>query len=261
MNRRCLILDARRVQEIVRDGPALRVRAIGRSRQWFPLRRLSRVLCIGYPTQGLEALGATAHDGVPVTFLQPGGEVIAQLVFPGALPQPLVHWLDAIATEPDLARAYSVWLENLCRHTYGLVGAVACDSALAARKAEAGLAELLRRQKRGRLPAHARSWFSSLLATAIQARLMEKGMAANSHTLVKVQQDMLHPGLMLGLSWLYLGLPLVDSPREAALARYYQRQLEADLDAWIQRCLYSLERQLELAGMLQDSIRPQRKHG
>ncbi len=260
MARRCLVMDSRSLQDIQRDGPALRLQVKGRSRQWFPLRRLSRVLCIGYPALGLGALGETAHDGVPVTFLQPGGEVLAQLVYPGALPAPLNHWLDAAATEPDIAAAYALWADNLGRHTYGLAGAVACDRQHAAARAEALLAELLRKQKRGRLPAHARSWFSSLLMTGIQAELMARGMPANSRVLQTIVNDMLHPGLMLVLSWLYLNLPVGENPRETELVRYYQRHLESDVEAWIQRGVYSLEQQLESAGMIQDAVQKSRQH-
>lgn len=255
MDRRCLMIEARTLQELDRDGPALRVKAQGRSRQWFPLRRLSRVLCVELPGMGLDALAQTARDGIPVTFFAPGGSVIAQLTHPGALPAPLTHWLEASVCEPELKAAYQDWLDNQRRHAYGLLGCMGCDAEHAADKAEAQLARLARQQRRGRMPAEARQWLEQLLMTQIQAQGMRLGLSPSSTRLMQLCQDLLHPGLMMALTAFLLRLPIERVLKGQEIARYYERALAEELEVWIERALYVLSTQLERRALTQDAPR------
>jgi hypothetical protein len=89
MDRRTLLLESSRLQDLKIDGPAILVRAYGKSRQWFPMRRISSLICIELPSRGLEVLTQVAGHGIPVNFFSTRGKLLAQLVHPGHLPGPL----------------------------------------------------------------------------------------------------------------------------------------------------------------------------
>ncbi|RAU17619.1 hypothetical protein DN062_11460 [Nitrincola tibetensis] len=255
MNKRCLMIESDKVVELERDGPALRIRATHRSRQWFPLRRISRIICIGLPSLGLKGLSQTAQEGIPVNFMTDGGELIAQLVHPGALPIPFTHWIEAIDTEPDLLGVYNQWLENQLIRTYAMLGCMACSPEQAALKAETQLAKIFKKQKRGRLPSQARIWFKSLQFAQIQTSLTRLGLSASNRHLTRICNDLAHPALMLSLTSLFLRLPPEATLEGVDIPLFYEKCLSADIDLWITKALYTLSEQLEVSGMLQNSPR------
>lgn len=253
MDRRCLLIESHKLALLKRDGPALRLRAHGSSLQWFPLRRLDRVLMIGLPDIGFDALVHTAKEGVPVTFLSAQGSVLAQLSHPAALPNPLRHWLEALQNEPALAQSYQHWLDNQLRIAYGMLGFFGSCLKDARQEVEKALAKLARKQKRGRMPGEARVWFATLLTTQIQSRARRLGMSSTSLQLQRLVDDLLPAGVALAMSGLLQTLPLNLTLSGAALARFYERHLADDLDDWINRAIYTLASQLEYTAMLHRS--------
>ena len=253
MSRRSLLIDSATLDELKLDGPALRLRSRGRSRQWFPLRRISRVLCVETPHLGIEALLHTANSGIPVSIFTRGGRLIAQLVHPGALPGPLLHWLDALPGDPDLQCAYDQWLDNQLRHTYALMGCVARTPQVAARRAEEQLVRLAKKTNCSQLLEEARDWIEGLLLTRIQGQCISLGLPANSSHLAGLFEHLREAGATLCLTWLVVHVRdngPVDSRR---LAACFESKLGPHVEHWIARALYTLAQQLEWQALAQDT--------
>ncbi|MBS97682.1 MAG: hypothetical protein CMI01_03270 [Oceanospirillaceae bacterium] len=255
MDRRCLMIESNKLVELNRDGPALRLKAQGRSTQWFPLRRLSRVICVEIPDVGMRALAATAAEGIPVTFLRPNGRIEAQLIHPGALPEPFTHWLSAIESEQDVRRAYHGWLDNFLRHSYAMLGCVACTAEKAKDKADLQVRRIARKQGRGRLLPVLRTWLTSLLIAQIQSRATQLGLAANSHRTLMLCDHLMAAGLLLAMTRLLLTLPDETKPEGLTIARLYEREVAPDISDWLARGFYTLSEQLERAAMSQSAPR------
>lgn len=250
MDRRCLLIESRQLVQLRRDGPALRIQAKGRSLQWFPLRRISRVLLVDLPDTGWEALVQTAEEGIPVTFLSARGRIQAQLSHPAALPNPLRHWLEAMHNDPALAESYHHWLDNQLRSTYGMLGFSGPEPRRTREEVEKTLSRLARQQKRGRLPQEARQWFASLLTTQLQARARLLGVSYSSIHLQRLVDDLLPAGLNLAMAALLQTLPEEHSLNGPAIAHFYEHHLAKELDDWAHRVMYTLASQLEYAAML-----------
>lgn len=255
MSRRTLLIDSASLDELKLDGPALCLRSKGRSRQWFPLRRLSRILCVEMPSQGMDALLHTANRGVPVSIFTRRGKLIAQLIHPGALPGPLLHWLDALPGDPELQGAYDQWLENQLRHTYGLLGCIARTPQVAARRAEEQLTRLVRKNRCSSLVEAARHWVEGLLVTRVQSQCMMLGLPANSSHLSMLYDHLREAGVTLSLTALVLHAREHGPIDTSRLAVTVEARLGAYLEHWVARALYTLAQQLEWHAMAQDTPR------
>ncbi len=250
MDRRSLLIDSAQLVELTLDGPALRVRAEGKSRQWFPLRRLSLVSCIELPATGMDALATTAREGIPVTFYGRGGKLLAQLIHPGNLPGSFSHWVEAMAHDEELQRVYDIWLENQLRHSCGLMGCMVRDSSLALVRAEAQLRSLAKVRRCEGLLSGARDWVEGLLTGLLQGQAMGMGLSANSSQLAKITADLMPVGKLLGLTWL-----VADKRRElpgpAELPYFCGKHLAPPMEQWVARLLGTLANQLENCAMAQ----------
>lgn len=259
MTRRSLLIDSPRLLELKMDGPALCLRAEGKSRQWFPLRRLSMVICVDVPTIGMEALAATASRGIPVSLFSPGGRMIAQLVHPAALPNPLSHWLEVIPCDEPLATAYGDWLDNQLRHTYALIGCLGRDSAQGAERAEAQLRRLAREAKCLGLVTVAREWMDGLTTALLQAEGMRLGLSASSTQLAGILADLRQAGITLTLTWLVVAARHLGVDEVKNIPAFFEKHLANDIGNWAKRALFTLANQLERKAMGQDLPLPGRR--
>lgn len=108
-----LYLDGARQTEVMLDGPALRVRTLGRADGLYPLARVSRVVVFGYAEWRTNALLACADRGIPVTFVGSGGQPRAWLVPVSPRPMPLGDRLRELLDRSDWQSLYQDWR----RHT------------------------------------------------------------------------------------------------------------------------------------------------
>ena len=253
MNRRCLMIDSANLCELKMNGPALRIRAENKSRQWFPLRRISMVICLDMPAIGMNALATTAQEGIPVNFFNRKGTLMAQLVHPGRIPNPLSHWLEGIDNDTGLSAAYDLWLENQLRHTYGLIGCITCNSRYSAMAAETQLKKLARAANCAGIIKQAREWFKGLLTAQIQMHGCRLGISASSTQLVRIIQDLQEAGLMFCLTYMAATLRNQRAALGHGIARFYESELSENVDQWVIRALYTLSGQLERTAMNHDA--------
>lgn len=108
----CLVLDARKLERLRMDGPALRVTLCEQSSLLFPLRRLDRIHIIGNLNEGLEALLYCAERQIPIAFFSAAGKLRCQLYFPVVEHTQLSHWLEHIEFDPQASEQYAEWLHN-----------------------------------------------------------------------------------------------------------------------------------------------------
>jgi hypothetical protein len=253
-DRRCLFVESEVLVAVRLDGPALRIRARRQSWQWFPLRRLSRVMCVGVPGESFAVWAAVAQHGIPVIFVRPSGQVLAQLSFPGALPTPMLHWLSAAFSDVELKSAYGVWHENFCRHSYAMLGAVSCDRVHSASKAESVLAGLLRRQKRGRLAVAVKQWVDTLLRSQMLDEAARLGLPSTGLALQRLLEDLHHPGLMLAQVTFFQSLAAGAELSGSGFGQHYQQYVEPQVQAWLERGFFTLRESLERAALYQAQV-------
>jgi hypothetical protein len=108
-----LYLDGARQTEVWLDGPALRVRTLGRADGLYPLGRVSRVVVFGGAEWRTDALLACADRGIPVTFADAGGRPRAWLVPVSPRPMPLAERIRELRGRADWVCRYQDWR----RHT------------------------------------------------------------------------------------------------------------------------------------------------
>ncbi|GIX29864.1 MAG: hypothetical protein KatS3mg124_0336 [Porticoccaceae bacterium] len=249
MERRCLIIDSSRLEMLSVDGPALAIRAISRSRQLFPFRKLSALNFIGFPKVGLSALVETAEHGIPVSFFDRKGRLRGQILHPCYQPGPLRNWLEATPADRALMEAYHEWLENIERHTYARVGCVAADRKLSAQKAQIQLKTLARKRGCANLLEVAPSWLEGILTGLIQSLVAELGLPPTSHRAATLVEDLKPCGVVLGLTRLIDNALRWGIPSGREVPAYCARRLAPELEEWASRAIYTLAAQLERVAM------------
>lgn len=106
---RPLYLD-RPEAEVALDGTALRVTLPASADRWFPLQRLSRVVCRRGVSWRTEALLACAEYGIGVTFADDAGEVIGAWISPLRAPASLTALLLDFTARPAWHIPWDNWL-------------------------------------------------------------------------------------------------------------------------------------------------------
>ncbi len=91
------------------DGPALRVNAPQRAASLYPLQRISRVISSGPVEWTTPALLACAQRGITITFLSPGGTILAYLFGETYLRTGLDGRLRDLLDRPDWQERYRDW--------------------------------------------------------------------------------------------------------------------------------------------------------
>ena len=251
-SRRTLLIELDKVARLRRDGPALRLALHGRSEQWFPLRRLSRLLCTGDPAPHFPTLLWCAGAGIPVSLLAANGKLIAQLLHPGGLPSPLHHWLQAKDDDPDLQQAWQDWQDYLLAHWCAELG-IRAATALLRRKRLASLAgQLAHRLGMGKALRQHQAALQSLTRAAIEDVLLNRHLSLCSQSVIQLA-DVLEQSLIL-----FSRLRLLDYWHERGSASHTPpANLLRAWQGWgmeirIERALRLLEQHLEQTALFLD---------
>ncbi len=112
-----LYLDGRQPLRILRDGPALRVRASASADRLFPLYRLRRVVVSGRVEWCTDALLACADANIPISFLASEGRLRARLLAPAARSLVIAFddALEMMLDTSDGRQGYLDWVSG-CAH-------------------------------------------------------------------------------------------------------------------------------------------------
>lgn len=97
------------------EEPALKVNVPNKSRQLFPLPRVSRVIVTGAAVWTTQALMACADAGVPVVFLRESGEVRGQWLGNSRYRRDLVQLFSDALQRTDTADRYQDWFAGMQR--------------------------------------------------------------------------------------------------------------------------------------------------
>jgi len=119
---RSLVIDARNLDRLGLDGPALKVVMRGKSPILFPLRRLCRVHLIGMPNQGMEALMHCAEQNIPVAFFRLNGQIRCTLQKPQLERAQLDHWFEHVEFDPEVQQLYNDWRQHQALHALAQLG-------------------------------------------------------------------------------------------------------------------------------------------
>src|SRR5690606_9576493 len=124
-----LVIDARKVDKICLDGPALKVVMISRSPVLFPLRRLLRIHVIGTLGTGVDALLHCAERQIPVAFFHPNGRLRCRLLSPAQDCGLVEHWFEHVEFDSAIRQVYEEWLLHQELHLLSKLGfnAGACE--------------------------------------------------------------------------------------------------------------------------------------
>jgi hypothetical protein len=120
--RRVLVLEARKVNRLWREGGSLVVGAQSRSPLRFPFRRLEAIYVVGNLGRGLDALVGAASEGIPVYFFGGRGAIKATLMNPARNDGPLrqqLEWLRMLGNGDCMLQQ---WLDDNWRHELSQLG-------------------------------------------------------------------------------------------------------------------------------------------
>lgn len=118
----CLVVDARKVERLSLDGPALKVRIKTQSARLFPLRRLSRIHVLGELEAGLDALIHCAEHQIPVAFFTVRGKLRCQMYFPVLENTIIAHWLEHVEFDQAARDEYCEWRSHQCLNLLAQIG-------------------------------------------------------------------------------------------------------------------------------------------
>jgi hypothetical protein len=96
------------------DEPALVVKVPDKSRQLFPLRRISRVIVSGHVLWSMPALFACADEGISVIFIDTLGNIRGRWIGQIRSEAPL-QWLFRSLSQPDIQHFYDDWYQGMQR--------------------------------------------------------------------------------------------------------------------------------------------------
>lgn len=243
--KRSLVLDTTHLMRLRIDGPALSIQLHEKSRQWFPVRRLSRILCIGLPPHGYDALMECAAAGVPVTFLSKRGRVLGQLSHPAALPSALTHWLDGVDYEADLALAWDHWLDSIHRHWYAMIGCTQGSLAERASEAQTVLHKFARKEQCMPLLQFSRRWLEGFLTAQISDHCARMGLPLSSQWNERIRVALQPPLASIVQAALLQSWPRARAVDTVNLGRFFHSRMGQQIESRIEQALRTLAAALE----------------
>lgn len=111
-----LYLEGGTRPHVLRDGPALRVRARNSADRLYPLRRLANIVVKGQVEWDTDALLACAEAAIPVSFVRRDGSLRARLSSPaGRSLADLGKLVETWFSHPDAGAMYRLWVNTQCR--------------------------------------------------------------------------------------------------------------------------------------------------
>lgn len=241
----CLVIDARTLDSLTVDGPALKVRMRSQSPRLFPFRRLSRVHVVGSIRDGLDSLLHCAENQIPVAFFTVSGRLRCQLYFPVYENSILSHWLEHVDFDVEAKQIYDDWLIHQTLHVISMMGYTE-----GARESRYQLiAERLRslcNRYLGRKEFHgAMDWLNGMLSVHISQLIVAYGLANQSRGKRRLMDD-LSPVCELLLIYFLATYASKQRVRVAAqsMSNFYQKHSQ-EIEYTIRRMLTQLATRLE----------------
>ncbi len=110
-----LYLDGRSKISVSLDAPALAVEQLNKTRQLFPLSRISRIVVSGKVDWTMAALMACADDGISIVFLNRQGQPRCCFVGRSASRQSVAAQFLQLIQRPDALLQYQNWQRGMSR--------------------------------------------------------------------------------------------------------------------------------------------------
>jgi hypothetical protein len=241
----CLVIDARKLESLSVDGPALKVTMRSQSARLFPFRRLSRVHVVGAIKEGIDTLLQCAERQIPVAFFTVAGKLRCQLYFPVYESSIISHWLEHVDFDVEAKQVYEDWL---CHQTLNVISMTGFNEGARESRLQL-LNEKLRRICKQRLGKDdfeaAMDWLSGILSAHLSQLIVEYGLANQSRGKRRLMED-LSP---ICETWLMFSLGSQVCKRRMrisaqSMSDLYQAQSE-DIEFIIRRMLTQLATRLE----------------
>lgn len=244
----CLVVDARKVERLSLDGPALKVRVKAQSPRLFPLRRLSRIHVLGELDAGLDALIHCAEHQIPVAFFTVKGKLRCQLYFPVLENTIIAHWLEYVEFDQAAKDEYSEWRMHQCLHLLAQMGCRNNPREDRLQLMEESLNHICKKslgEKEYRL---ACEWLNGMLTVHMSQVIVNHGLANQSRGKRCLMDDL----LPLFELWLKFRMAEHLKRRKLAINASTMSHFYQDQSAWID---YTLRRMLtQLATRLEAII-------
>jgi hypothetical protein len=242
----CLVVDARRLDTITVDGPAVKIRMKQQASQNFPLRRLGRIHVIGTANIDLEVFLHCAEHQVPVAFFTARGKLRCQLYFPVFINTLLSHWFEHVEFDIEIKQLYQNWLEYQTRHNLARLSAGQGCQPHEQKKLELLIQQYGRKAYGRERWDAAMEWLSGMLVAHISQIIVEYGLSNQSRGKRKLLED-ISPLLMLWLGGQLLMASANQRQRPVngiTMSAFYQQQ-SASIDTITRQMLIQLITRLE----------------
>lgn len=185
-----LVIDARNLDRLCMDGPALKVTMRYRSPMLFPLRRLSRIHIIGTPESGMATLLVCAEQCIPVAFFHANGRLRCRLQAATDSSTLIDHWLEHIEFDPEAKSFYREWLHNQALHTLASLG---FNTGVRENRCKLAQETLRNTCKKvlGKTEFHsALDWIEGLLQFHLEQLIENAGVTQNSNSRTRLVSDL-----------------------------------------------------------------------
>jgi len=195
--RTCLVIDARKLEMLMLDGPALRLRMQSQASLLFPLQRLSRVHVIGKVDQGFEAFLHCAEQQIPVAFFTAQGKLRCQLYFPVFENSLLSHWIDYVEFDSEARQQYQDWLSGQRLHVLSLMGCSAGNRETRYQVVREKLHEICNKKLGIRYAQDAMEWLTGMLSVHLSQLIVEQGLCHQGRGKRRLLEDLTPIGELL----------------------------------------------------------------
>ncbi|MEJ2446083.1 MAG: CRISPR-associated endonuclease Cas1 [Exilibacterium sp.] len=241
----CLVIDARKLQSLDLDGPALRIRVYSQCSRLFPLRRLSRIHVLGGLEQGFQALLHCAEKQIPVAFFTARGKLRCQLYFPVYENSIIGHWLEHVDFDIEAKQQYDEWLAHGTLHILSMMGFRRGAREIRQQQVGEKLRSICHQKLGGTAFRDAEAWLQGILSAHLSQLIVRQGLANQSRGKRRLLEDMTR---VCELWLLYL---LAETVVEGgmridaySMANFYQRHAE-QIEYTVRRMLVQLAGRLE----------------
>lgn len=229
-----LFLVANTLHSIDVDGPALVITQRGRARQWFPFRRLSRIVVCGQVKSGVAWIYLALGQGVPITLLQQSGQLLARLQPAAEDKACLPEMAEQLTYDAVLQGHWERWCDRQHQH---LLSKQCAELRLPLRKVTVNLEHIerqLTREQRDTL-----DWQQAFFDNSLSSELLRFGLSDEYRSHREMRQaimDIFRPWLMLRCSRRTRKQP----PAPAEMARL-AIELNETLEPELHRILHQVE--------------------
>jgi len=240
-----LVIDARKLDQLTLDGPALRVRMRLKSAMLFPLRRLSRIHVIGAISEGLDALLHCAEQQIPVAFFTVNGRLRCQLYYPMYENSLLSHWIEHVDFDIQAREVYDDWLQHQMLHELARIGA----NQGAREQRHQLVKETLRHLCKEKLGSHefqsAQAWLEGMMIVQLSQLIVDFGLANQSRGKRRLLADISPVGELWLLYFLALAVQRSKVTVNSKTMTELYHQNSSQIDYTVRKMLTQLASRLE----------------